>query len=152
MYIKLVDGVPERYTLRQLRKDNSNVSFPAEPTEELLASWDVYPFAKVEKPAYDPATEVCEQQGYVVVGGVWTQTWVVTNATAEEVEQRTNNLAASARSRRDDLLQETDWIAIKSYEYSENIPAGWGLYRQALRDITAQAGFPNDVVWPVTPT
>jgi hypothetical protein len=59
--------------------------------------------------------------------------------------------AANIRRKRDRLLQETDWIVIKSYERGENIPATWELYRQALRDITAQAGFPYSVEWPTKP-
>ena len=59
--------------------------------------------------------------------------------------------AANVRAQRDSLLQETDWIVIKSYERGENIPAVWELYRQALRDITAQAGFPYSVEWPNKP-
>lgn len=64
---------------------------------------------------------------------------------------RADREATRVRSRRDGLLQETDWIVIKSYERSENIPAEWELYRQALRDITAQAGFPYSVEWPTKP-
>ena len=60
------------------------------------------------------------------------------------LEQAERNI----RSRRDGLLQETDWIVIKSYERGQNIPAEWELYRQALRDITEQAGFPYEVTWP----
>ena len=59
--------------------------------------------------------------------------------------------ASKVRSQRDNLLQETDWIVIKSYERGQNIPAEWELYRQALRDITAQAGFPYEVTWPTKP-
>jgi len=36
-------------------------------------------------------------------------------------------------------------------EKGTNIPAEWELYRQALRDITGQAGFPHQVEWPVKP-
>jgi hypothetical protein len=60
-------------------------------------------------------------------------------------------MSASVRSHRDSLLQQTDWTVIKSYERGENIPAVWELYRQALRDITAQAGFPYSVEWPTKP-
>ena len=55
------------------------------------------------------------------------------------------------RNKRDSLLQDTDWIVIKSYERGANIPAEWELYRQALRDITAQGGFPYAVIWPNKP-
>jgi len=65
----------------------------------------------------------------------------------QPLEQAERNI----RSRRDGLLQETDWIVIKSYERGQNIPAEWELYRQALRDITEQAGFPYEVTWPTKP-
>jgi hypothetical protein len=85
-YIKLTDGVPDRYTLLQLRRDNPTVSFPAEPTEELLASWDVYPYARVEKLTCDHATEVCEKQGYVATNGVYGEAYVVRNKTQAELD------------------------------------------------------------------
>lgn len=147
MYIKLVDGVPERYTLRQLRKDNSNVSFPAEPTEELLASWDVYPFAKVEKPTCDPATEVCEQQGYVVVGGVYSDAYVVRNMTQEELNSYEVRLAERIRYKRNALLSESDWMGVTDRTMS----SAEQIYRQGLRDITLQLGFPNNITWPTEP-
>ncbi len=70
---------------------------------------------------------------------------------AEFESSRNNREASRVRSERDSLLQETDWIVIKSYERGENIPAEWELYRQALRDITEQAGFPYSVEWPTKP-
>ena len=73
---------------------------------------------------------------------------------AEEAEfeaKRQDREAANVRAHRDSLLQDTDWVVIKSYERGENIPAEWELYRQSLRDITAQAGFPYEVTWPTKP-
>jgi hypothetical protein len=57
------------------------------------------------------------------------------------------------RQTRDTLLSETDWIVIKSYERGQNIPAEWELYRQALRDITDHANWPNlsKPDWPTKP-
>jgi len=71
--------------------------------------------------------------------------------TDAEASERDDKEANIVRSRRDGLLQETDWIVIKSYERGQNIPAEWELYRQALRDITEQAGFPYEVTWPTKP-
>lgn len=51
------------------------------------------------------------------------------------------------RSKRDTLLAKTDWWASTDLTMTqEQID-----YRQALRDITTQDGFPHDVVWPVKP-
>lgn len=55
------------------------------------------------------------------------------------------------RNQRGKLLAETDWIVIMHTEKGTNIPAAWEIYRQSLRDITAQDGFPHNVTWPVKP-
>jgi hypothetical protein len=59
--------------------------------------------------------------------------------------------AASVRSKRNKLLADCDWIVIKSLELNQNIPGSWDVYRQALRDIPQQAGFPHNVTWPTQP-
>jgi len=59
--------------------------------------------------------------------------------------------AKSVRTSRDDKLKETDWIVIKNLELNANIPGAWEVYRQALRDIPTQAGFPWTITWPTQP-
>ena len=59
--------------------------------------------------------------------------------------------AKSVRQSRDEKLKETDWIVIKNLELNANIPGAWEVYRQALRDIPAQSGFPWTVIWPDAP-
>ena len=59
--------------------------------------------------------------------------------------------AKSVRASRDTLLAECDWVAIKAFETGTPVSAQWATYRQALRDITTQAGFPWTVEWPVQP-
>ena len=59
--------------------------------------------------------------------------------------------AKSVRQSRDDKLKETDWIVIKNLELNANIPAVWEIYRQALRDVPTQSGFPWNIVWPEKP-
>jgi len=61
-------------------------------------------------------------------------------------------LEKEVRQERDQLLAETDWIVIRSQELGEPIPTEWQTYRQALRDITEQSGFPDNVEWPLSPT
>ena len=53
---------------------------------------------------------------------------------------------------RNELLEETDWIVIKYLDIGEPVPQEWSDYRQALRDITEQDGFPGNVDWPEEPT
>jgi len=64
----------------------------------------------------------------------------------------TAQLAKFHRVQRDHLLSVTDWKTIRLLEQSGSIDPKWLSYRQALRDITAQPGFPDNVVWPTPPT
>jgi hypothetical protein len=56
--------------------------------------------------------------------------------------------AKSVRSSRTEMLKNSDWTQIAD---STADKAAWATYRQALRDITAQAGFPWTIDWPVAP-
>ena len=56
--------------------------------------------------------------------------------------------AAEVRSERSAKLAATDWTQITDATADKAL---WATYRQALRDITAQSGFPNTVVWPDAP-
>ena len=58
-------------------------------------------------------------------------------------------LAANARSDRNQLLASSDWTQLP--DVPQTLKDAWATYRQALRDITAQSGFPRDIVWPVAP-
>ena len=51
------------------------------------------------------------------------------------------------RQERNQLLSETDWMAGSDITMSDE----WRTYRQALRDIPSQEGFPNSVTWPTAP-
>ena len=63
------------------------------------------------------------------------------NATVSEEARR------DVRVERSRLLSDTDWMALSD----STMTPEWATYRQALRDITGQSGFPYDVVWPVKP-
>ena len=56
-------------------------------------------------------------------------------------------LSTQERSTRDGLLKETDLWGLADYPASQAQLD----YRQALRDITDQAGFPHDITWPTKP-
>jgi len=53
------------------------------------------------------------------------------------------------RERRNNLLVETDWT--QTTDVPQATKDKWAPYRQALRDVPQQAGFPESVVWPVKP-
>jgi hypothetical protein len=59
--------------------------------------------------------------------------------------------AAIARSKRDALLASSDWTQLPDSPLSGDARTAWAAYRQALRDITDQEGFPGEVDWPDAP-
>ena len=65
--------------------------------------------------------------------------------------------AVKVRQTRAGLLADSDWVVTKAIEQNAQdglgvqIPVVWLTYRQALRDITAQSGFPRTVTWPSKP-
>jgi len=60
-------------------------------------------------------------------------------------------LAAQARSQRDSLLTASDWVTVRAMDTGNPVPTEWQTYRQALRDITGQPGFPETIDWPENP-
>lgn len=72
----------------------------------------------------------------------------------------TEELASLVRAKRDGKIQETNWLVER---HQEQLSAGIETtitdaeyralltYRQALRDVPAQAGFPRDITWPTAP-
>lgn len=150
MFIKLNNGVAQDYTIGQLRKDNPSTSFPRTITEEILAEYEVYPAVHGAMPSYDEATQrVTQNAAATEVDGVWTYGYTVEALTDEEVAAVLAQKASGARATRDSKLAETDWYALSDVTMSAEMAA----YRQALRDITDHASFPNlqDADWPVAP-
>ena len=62
-------------------------------------------------------------------------------------------LAAEARTKRNQLLADSDWTQLPDARNAMGTDkaAEWDAYRQALRDITEQAGFPREIEWPTKP-
>ena len=56
--------------------------------------------------------------------------------------------AVEARAERNRLLSASDWTQVADAPVDQ---AAWSAYRQALRDIPSQPGFPHSVEWPITP-
>jgi hypothetical protein len=53
------------------------------------------------------------------------------------------------RNERNGLLASTDWTQAK--DIPDAVSVKWAPYRQALRDVPAQSGFPDSVDWPTPP-
>jgi hypothetical protein len=146
MYVKLTDGVATEYTLRQLRVDNPTISFPVAPSAELLAEYSIYPYTIADHPEYNTVTHsIVSGDIEQTIDGDWQKGWVL-HALPEE------DLAKTAREERQRLLAACDFTQLPDTARDDAEREEWAVYRQALRDITEQEGFPNTITWPVTPT
>lgn len=134
----------------QVRSMYPNTSFPKTWGQELIEELGldlVYETPKPNITIYQKAT----QSGVEQVNGKWVWKWIVSEMSDSEKEKFDSEAAQQVRATRDSRLAETDWIVIKNLELNQNVPGVWEVYRQALRDITKQIGFPHNVTWPVKP-
>lgn len=81
---------------------------------------------------------------------------VLRDATPEELAQAAIDAQSAAayrvekmRSERNALLAATDWTQMP--DVPQATKDKWAPYRQALRDVPQQAGFPDNIQWPVKP-
>lgn len=99
------------------------------------------------------------RQGVEQIDGKWYTKYVAgpifvdgeTTAAEQEAAykaQKDAEQAKSVREQRTTKLAECDWTQLADAPVDK---AAWATYRQALRDVTAQAGFPWTIEWPVAP-
>lgn len=60
-------------------------------------------------------------------------------------------LESQARIERNNLLAQSDWTQLPDTPLSEAQKTAWSNYRQALRDLPEQPGFPITIAWPDAP-
>lgn len=140
MHLKITNGIPAKYTLGQLRRDNNNTSFPKQIPDNILESYGVYPYV-IQDVEYDCLTQTKTEGDFIQVDGEWTLFMVSEDLPLDKAEKR-------VRSLRDNLLSECDWTQVSDASVDKVL---WATYRQALRDITDQPDFPHDVTWPTKP-
>lgn len=142
MYVKIFNGQPVcfPYNLSQLKSDNPNTSFPATISASTLADYSVYEVVLTPRPIVDSSTHIVTQT-VKEIDGTWTQTW--------NVEQLPKDQAVhNVRADRSERLADCDWTQLPDAPVDRG---AWANYRQALRDVTVQPGFPWNVQWPESP-
>lgn len=150
MYVKTENNeiVEYPYTLEKFRADNPTISFPAEISNDTLANYGVYPVGYQGAPDYDPATQkLVKSSQPSLISGSWVLTKSIEAKTAEQITSDTATQAMQVRGIRDQRLAQTDWCALVDVTMSAEMTA----YRQALRDLPGQEGFPYTVSWPEKP-
>ncbi len=149
----------------QLRAENTNMSFPKAWNSSVHDALGVDPVLEAPAPAPSAAYKSVVRNGAVEDGkGNWVYAWKeqemfteytddngdVQTVAAQKTAYDTANtaaLAASERAKRTALLMETDHYALADVTMTDAMKT----YRQALRDVPQQAGFPSSITWPDKP-
>ena len=152
-----------------IRKLHPNTSLPRVWGADICEFLGIDPVLEAPAPEASGEYKAVNRNGVVQDAlGNWVFAWVerdmfadyvdedgvtVTKVSQEEAYTATKNAeaATAARAERDKLIASCDWMAIKAFEAGSAVSAEWATYRQALRDVSAQAGFPNSVTWPTRP-
>ena len=104
----------------------------------------------LEGPQASPARyQVAFADGVQQIDGQWFTKYSVSDMSAEARAAADASQAQNIRAERDRKIAETDWTQGK--DIPDNISNKWATYRQELRDVPAQTGFPWDVQWPTQP-
>lgn len=130
--------------------DEDNFCRIAKLTPEQIKKFGIHQLKLVTPPYYEPATQTREHGPALLIDGVWTQNYIVSeldpDASAARIEAQWNVV----RNERNKMIADTDWWVTKALETGVTIAADQSAYRQALRDITEQAD-PFNITWPEKP-
>jgi hypothetical protein len=162
-----IQSTGEVKTQGEVRRMHSNTSLPKVWDANVCTALGIDPVLAAPKPETTGYTQAVRNGATQDANGNWVQAWSVidmfadttedgvTTTKAEQEAAYQANLdakaAESVRTQRDAKLEESDWMVIRSAETGVALPTEWATYRQALRDITDQIGFPNEINWPVEP-
>jgi hypothetical protein len=146
------------------RNHYKNTSLPRTWTAATLEGLKLEPVFETPKPEAGQYQNAVRNGVEKDANGNWVWGWAIrdmfsdytdedgvlhTKAEQEAAYQaRLDETAADGvRSKRVKMIADTDWMALSDNTLTD----AWATYRQALRDVTAQAGFPHSVVWPTKP-
>jgi len=131
----------------EFRAMHSNTSMPQQLTETIIN--DMGGDVVFEGPQAQPTRyQVGFADGVEQIDGKWYTKYSVVDMDADAIAAKDTEQAKAIRSQRTDKLKGSDWTQVADAPVDK---AAWATYRQALRDITAQPGFPWDTQWPDAP-
>jgi hypothetical protein len=124
--------------------DADNYCYARRLTDEQVEHFGVHKKQIVTPPYHEPATQSLEEGPAVLIDGVWTQNYIVSDLSADASAAKVGAQWTVIRAERNKLLAASDWTQLSDASADA---AAWATYRQALRDITTQAN-PFNIVWP----
>jgi hypothetical protein len=128
--------------------DENNYCYVRRLTPEQVAHFGVHKKQIVTPPYFDPATQVREEGPAILIDGVWTQNYIVSELDPEAATAKVEAQWTVIRAERNKFLADCDWTQLPDASADA---AAWAVYRQALRDITDQDN-PFNITWPVLPS
>ena len=130
----------------QFRSLYPNTSLP-QLTKEVLDELDAD--VVFEGPQAQPTRyQISFRDGVEQIGDKWFTKYSVMDLNADGIAAKDDDEAKLVRAERNRLIAECDWTQVEDSPVDK---AAWATYRQELRDLTLQAGFPFDVTYPTKP-
>lgn len=134
-------------TDHQFRAAHPATSFPPVLSEELLADFGADPVLEGPQPTLT-RYQTAAMDGVRQSGAHWITNWVAVDMDAEACAALDARQADTVRADRNARLTACDWTQLADAPVDD---LAWAAYRQGLRDVPAQDGFPWEVSWPVAP-
>jgi hypothetical protein len=116
-------------------------------TSDVLASLSAVALLEGAQPS-PTRYQTVFRDGIEQIDGNWYTKYSVVNMSDEAKTAKDAEQSKSVRTTRDEKLKESDWTQVEDAPVDKTV---WATYRQALRDITAQSGFPWTITWPTQP-
>jgi hypothetical protein len=103
----------------------------------------------LEGPQASPSRyQTAFRDGVDNINGLWYTKYSVADMDADAIAAKDAEQAKNVRNQRTEKLAASDWTQLTDAPINSSV---WASYRQQLRDITAQVGFPWEINWPVAP-
>lgn len=153
MYARLKDNIITKYPINidDLREEYPSISFPSSFNQFDYSEYDIIEYVDSEFPEYNPEVERIVEGTPLLEGDTWKQNWVTEPLSEEEKQKILDDKIFSIRAQRNLKLTESDWTQSNDSPLSDESKLAWAQYRQELRDITSQEGYPHNVTWPEQP-
>jgi hypothetical protein len=120
------------------------LGFSAETTSEQIIAAGYIAVLEPSDPQPNDTTLVVDKNQF----GEYYSAWMPVTELQQILDNRT--VTVFVRAKRNKLLAECDWTQAK--DVPDSTSSKWTEYRQALRDITSQEGFPSNINWPQSPS
>lgn len=135
----------------QVRSLYPNTSFPKTWSPELVEELGLDPVLESPAPTVNRYQTAYKDGTEQDANGNWVWKWSISEMSDDAKQTLDNEQANNIRATRNKLISDCDWTQLDDTPVTNAKKLEWATYRQALRDITTQSGFPWEVTWPTKP-